>query len=607
MKQKPVLWLLVAPLCHPDVSFAAATFSWSAEQMGAKAECYLECERQGYLFAQTGSTVLGGHHYQQFNYLHVLYEVKLILFGGSCIFASSASLFEDEILAETDSLPDLYSCLYTLGVHPSGNLFAPKYIENDGQKLDISPYYHAEIAFSKVFAYGEEYLTERESLPGETLPDYSLWCKDAEGTIEIAKLPSKADYGTLSIWLAERWKENAKAAAFGDPDAIRSRIPSLCREKRISVYAPQESIYGKEIQLSAYIEEKSAIADKTAELANKIGNPVLVGRQTCDGDLFAWGRKGVAMQIMDPNRPAFPVVSTISHHWDSPQGTIWDDEPDDAALGKWADEGKILSSLIFHSGEMAHNEAMLQLFDLCSFTGLKLGIAVHLARYQTCPQQWELLQIPVNRGGLKGRIEPVLHSGGLGVMAEYDCPPEIFGNHCANALDGIEKIAGKENLPRGHYFFCDTDLKTLQPVREELYDELKKTEMRYGISSARPGRNRLLPGSIPVLNQTARTQCTASPFIRITTEEDVMESAFYQKPGWFIGVLDAPVISFVPYIWRKGSRFMRLIDLIMNEKMINVLPDTVARYAEILAKKGIIPCEMRNLAENKSIKMERGK
>ena len=65
MKNKPVLWLFVCERKHPDLCFALSTTAWAADQAGVRLECYLESERQGDLFAQTGSTILGGHHHQQ--------------------------------------------------------------------------------------------------------------------------------------------------------------------------------------------------------------------------------------------------------------------------------------------------------------------------------------------------------------------------------------------------------------------------------------------------------------------------------------------------------------------------------------------------------------
>ena len=92
------------------------------------------------------------------------------------------------------------------------------------------------------------------------------------------------------------------------------------------------------------------------------------------------------------------------------------------------------------------------------------------------------------------------------------------------------------------------------------------------------------------LNQTIRTQCYGSPFVRFTTVEELKENTSKIQPGWLIGTIDAPVISFNPYIWRHGSRFMAIVDWLQNtNNVVNVTPHTISRYARILRKLGIIP------------------
>jgi hypothetical protein len=297
------------------------------------------------------------------------------------------------------------------------------------------------------------------------------------------------------------------------------------------------------------------------------------------------------MDIRDPSRPPFPIVAAVTHEWDSAAEAWPDTEPDDAQLARWADEGKVLATLIWHSGEVAHNEAMLNLVELASRTGVKMGVGVHAQRYETCPQLWELIDVPRERGGVKGLIEPVLHSGGLGVLAECNCPLEMLKRHCQQAMNRIRWIAGDAGAPRGYYAFMDSDLATLSTVRPALYEAIESAGLEYVISSAFPGRNRIVhrtPRCV-VVNQSCRVVHGASPFVRITTADDLNTSG-HTHPGWLIGTLDAPVVAFAPYIWRHGWKLMEIIDrLTGSDQYINVLPRTVARYARLLAERGQVP------------------
>jgi hypothetical protein len=408
---------------------------------------------------------------------------------------------------------------------------------------------------------------------------------------QIDRLDEQDTYASMTLRIASRWKHMAKGVAFADPMAILSQLATLCRDDKIAVYEEKQRMRQSDVIVNAYSEETTRIVADVIQLCAEIGNRVIVGRQTGDGDLFEWSKGGVCIQIMDPNRPAFPAVTTVNHPWTRRDTSLYDSEPDDKVLHRYAEEGKILAALVFHSGEMAHNEAMINLLELSALTGLKMGIGVHAARYETCPQIWELINIPLHQGGLQGQIEPIIHAGGMGVMAEINCPPHFLQEHCQNAMQKINALVGEKSMPKGYYAFADTDLDTHLTVKSDIYQAIEEAGLSYFISSVKPGRNRIIYESdrLIVFNQTSKTFCTGSPFVRITSIEDILESGYRMKPGWFIGTLDAPVISFNAYIWRHGSRFMKIADWLKNTPdVINVLPHTIARYIRILKARGLI-------------------
>ncbi|HCE43033.1 MAG TPA: hypothetical protein DET40_05760 [Lentisphaeria bacterium] len=600
--KKNTLWLLIADSKRDDLHCAIPSIAWIAKSAGAEFECYLESERDGSLFARNGSTIIGGYHHQQFNYLNAAFDVKYILLGDTSVFRSSIDVFGGEIIVESDSLVDVYDAVLSHAAISSidAAIFAGSdIVEINGNKLEIGPYLYPEIWFRKALAFPislansakKKFNIEKISLLFVADDIKKSLKRSFKDFFVIDTLRKDDSYGSISLRIAERWKHKAKALAFADPAAVHAQIATLCREDRIAVYENKNKILPKDVVYSAYTEEKTKIADDVIRLAEEIGNRVLVGRQTGDGDLFAWSKAGLCLQIMDPNRPAFPVVTNVPHRWHKAGKGIWDDEPDDETLLKYAKEGKILSTLMWHSGEMAHNEAMLSLFDLILFTGVKMGFGVHAARYETCPQMWELLSVPKSKGGVLGHAEPVLHSGGMGVLAEVNCPPKILGEHCKDSLSRIRRIAG-EFSPRGYYAFMDSDLPTLSFVNKTVFKAVNEAGMEYFISSATPGRNRIVHRGkrFTVINQSCRVVQPASPFVRITTADD-LETYPHARPGWMIGTLDAPVIAFAPYIWKHGSRFMQLIDKIKNN-YVNVLPRTIARYARILEENGFVRKEL---------------
>ncbi|HBC89098.1 MAG TPA: hypothetical protein DCZ94_19335 [Lentisphaeria bacterium] len=598
--KKNILWLLIADSKREDLHCAIPTLAWIAKSAGAEFECYLESERDGSLFARNGSTVIGGHHHQQFNYLNAAFEVKYILLGDTSVFRSSIDAFGAEIIVESESLLEAYEKVLRLaGIKVIDEAIFTGSDKSRNDKLEIGPYLFPEIWFRRAVAFpadlvvaaNRKFKIKKASSLFVSLPDHKSLKRPFKDLYMIDSVQKNDSYGSISLRIAERWKHKAKALAFADPAAVRAQIATLCREDRIAVYENKNKILPKDVVYSAYTEEKTKIADDVIRLAEEIGNRVLVGRQTGDGDLFAWSKAGLCLQIMDPNRPAFPIVTSMKHHWHKEDKGIWDDEPDDETLLKYAKEGKILSTLIWHSGEMAHNEAMLALLDLISFTGVKMGFGVHAARYETCPQMWELLSVPKSKGGVLGHAEPVLHSGGMGVLAEVNCPPNELKEHCRNSISRIRNMAG-DYSPKGYYAFMDSDLPTLSFVNKPAFKAVQDTGMEYFISSATPGRNRIVHREkrFTVINQSCRVVHPASPFVRITTADD-LETYPHARPGWMIGTLDAPVIAFAPYIWKHGTRFMQLIDKIKNN-YVNVLPRTIARYARILEENGFVRKEL---------------
>lgn len=574
MNKKKML-MLISNLDCLEVSAIIPTLAWVAETRDMIFEAYLESERDGILFAKTGSTVIGGNHFQQFNYLSAYYDINYVIYKEGNLFDSSIQTFGNKVIVRTNSMKELYHAVgkFLNIKEKKVVLFDKAFLSQGTTSRELFPYFYPEILFEKAWGY----IGEKNDFKEEDI------CKF------INELSDDSCVESISTEIAHRYGGEAKGVAFGDPDAILSMMATLCRDKFVALYGPAHCKENKDVIVSEYTENYTDVMNDIEELAKQTGNKVIVGRQTGDGDIFEFGRRGICIKIMDPNRPSFPSVETIPYKWGN-QERCWDeDEPSDEQLEEYAKQGKILSALVWHSGEMAHNEAMVNLMDFASFTGMKMGIGVHASRYQTCPQLWEMCSIGRSQGGVKGLIEPILHCGGMGVMTEFNCPPELLVEHCRTAIEKINNIAGKAGMPKGYMAFLDTDLKTLTSVNKEIFKAIETTGLEYFISSALPGRNRILyeSNSMIVLNQTPRNVCAGSPYVRISVVEDLYESEKI-APGWVIGVMDSPVVGFSPYIWKQGNKFMELADWYMKGQTINVLPNTISRYARILKRMGYI-------------------
>ena len=397
------------------------------------------------------------------------------------------------------------------------------------------------------------------------------------------------DHTSICTRIAERWRHAARGVAFGDPLAILAQLAWHCRAGRVAFWAPRRGLPPAKVQVSEYVEDASPANAAAGQYAIAIGAPLILGRQTCDGDIMAWARLGLGMEIIDPCRPPLPVVDALPHPWAESASPV-PDGPDDAQLTAWAEAGRELACVMVHSGEIAHNEAMLLLCELAERTGVALGLAACVGRHRTCPQQWELIATAREAGGFAGLVEPVLYGNGWGVMAEALCPEDRLVDGLTGALSEIRRIAGPGALPRGHYSFLDTDLQTLGPPTAATHRAYARAGLAFDVSSAQPGRSRLVasgPGYVAI-NQTCRCVHAGSPYVRIQDPED-LGTAAHSRPGWLIAALDAPVVAFQPAVWSHGTRVLKLFRRIAGRRAIAATPSTIARYAAILAARGLVP------------------
>ena len=120
------LWLLVSVSDARDLPWLVPTVAWMADAADASFETYFESPRDGSLFAEHGSTVLGGHHHQQFNYLCARFDVTLVRYGLTTVLDSSATVFGLPTISAS-SPAALYRALLRRHpeVRPEGILIGP--------------------------------------------------------------------------------------------------------------------------------------------------------------------------------------------------------------------------------------------------------------------------------------------------------------------------------------------------------------------------------------------------------------------------------------------------------------------------------------------------
>ena len=301
MIEKKKMLMFISQLEMLEVSVIIPTLSWVAEQAGMVFEAYLGSERDGVLFAKTGSTVLGGNHFQQFNYLNAYYDICYCVYGPISLFDSSIQAFSKNVIVRTESIQDFYCGVQDyFGLEEEKIVLFDMEYTNDGTtSREFFPYFYPEVLFQQAWGY----IGRKEDFPPERIVSV------------VSPLSDTTRVETLSAEIAHRYEKQAKGVAFGDPDAILSMMATLCRDKYVALYGSANSKKVKDIEVSAYTEQYTCVMEDIKQLTEITDNYVLVGRQIGDGDLFEWGKHGICIKIMDPNRPAFPSVSTIPYRW----------------------------------------------------------------------------------------------------------------------------------------------------------------------------------------------------------------------------------------------------------------------------------------------------
>jgi hypothetical protein len=344
---------------------------------------------------------------------------------------------------------------------------------------------------------------------------------------------------------------------------------------------------------------------------------VLFGRQTAEEDILEISRKNYCFQIVDPGRPLFPTISQKKGKFYEPKQSYFDREPTDHELQLFADEGKILSSILFWCPDLRHVECLYRLFDLVSITNAKIGIGITAHYYQFNFHPLQLINIPLECGGVYPNVEPLLCSCGLGVASEAEgfMTYETLLSNLRTARRIVSEVTGEKFLPKGCFPFLDIktsnhlDILLRRPfvrrvarpnnyVNERFMEALTKSGFEYVVSLSSLGKPEVTfrKENFLAINYTAGQWTGVSPYVVIDSAENLKSAekviARSGKPGWILSAIDSPLWLYSKPVWRSGHKLWEIINYMktigVSKKLVNVTPHTIARYAKTLQDKGLL-------------------
>ncbi|MGH2517972.1 MAG: hypothetical protein ACRDHP_20205, partial [Ktedonobacterales bacterium] len=253
----------------------------------------------------------------------------------------------------------------------------------------------------------------------------------------LGEMSATDSFATLTERMARRWLPRyAGGWVLADPLTVSAWLPEAVRGRRLAIYGkPQGDV----------------IRALEAEIAAT--TTAVLGRQYEDDDFFHLSGLGVAFQLIDPNRPPFPVRREAARTRGTPfgHGERGHDfvgpaerdahEPDDDQLRAWAREGRILTSIIFWTGMLREEENLPRIVDLVALTRMKGAVALTVPALEYAMDgAMQMLSVPMARGGVFPHLEVLLASSGMGASIESRMPAGSLARHLATASEALARL-----------------------------------------------------------------------------------------------------------------------------------------------------------------------
>ncbi len=588
--RKPRLVLLVARFDESGRDLVAMTLGSLCRQAGVEFDLYYAADHEeGGLFAPHGSSVLGGQHATRIGRALATFQTTVVRRGGTKIFDSLLRQGAEKIIEAPDDLVDLYTAVATeLGLAMPADAVAIGPTEIPLPVFLPECVYRSAIAVPLGLSSDE--IARLKAAGVKTVwtiagakTDLSPWQRAFE-----VKLAVDLDAEDPNLIVVERWIGRGSAVDPLEPKLASYLLPWCIRENRL---------------ILSYTDRPDAERrrDQILRLAADKGQAYAFGRWFGDAQIIPMTEHGMALNVVEPCRHILTVFSKYPVTLPQPVKSCFELEPSDEQLREWAGQGKILATWVLHSGELSHDDAVLTFQDWSAMTKVRIGSGVHWQRYAVDPDAVELMQVPVEEGGVLGLVEPVLHSLGNGIGWETAGDPAKLAAMMADSRKKIAAIAGEKNAPRGCYFFGDHHLQpkdgqTPGPAQIALWKAVQAAGFEYIITSTLAGDSRVLyrDGDFVVLSQAARF-CDGSPFYRgfpetfAAVEKKLADAG---NPGWMVGALDSPIHGSPIYLGRPYGgknpqpRISDYYDYLQRGgktgKVISATPHTIARYARLV-------------------------
>lgn len=596
-KQK--LFLSLQSYNLPDNSLISTSLGSLCKSTDVLYDAYLATDRKGGIFSDHGSTVIGGHHAEVLLRTLQKYETTIINIDSINIFGT---IINGQNVYHYQGLPELYDFVCKkLDRDFPDEIIAVQTKGLKGKLNYIFPYLYPEATYRNTIIVPLELdkhnIQKMKKLGVNKIltvkhknPSFKHWNDqgfEIESAIQIADQDSLF---SITKQIAERWIEKADGVDLCEPVLATNLIPFGIRNNRLQLMSDHTTE-----KAIGYLPELIKSKDQKTIYARYNGGSIVKG--VWDLGLFSLFKNNLSIEVLEPGRPVLTVQGVEPSAFPQPEFSCFDLEPSDNKLRQWAKEKKVLVSMMMHSGEMSHDDAMVNFIDLATVKKVSLGMGMHFQRYRYSPWSIELIHVPQEEGGALGLAEPVLHSSGCGIIAESMADPKKVANMMKKSKEQIAKIAGERFAPKGVYCYLDANPEDWNHHPVALWEEIRKQGFEYVISSVEKGKNKILyrKDDFVVINQAGFNMYPHSPFILVKKLNDMEETLNdlekNDRAGWVMFTIDSPLYGYSPYL-SEGHRwgYHKTMDEFFNfvaegdktGRFISVTPNTLVRYAKII-------------------------
>jgi hypothetical protein len=372
--------------------------------------------------------VAGGRHEDLLLWLTTAYEVVAVGDPDSVLWPALAASGAEALMRSGDPV-QIYKAVFDR----LGEPLPPRALLLDGNPrgphdVIVAPYLFPAF-FAGAAAIGLELTTHAEAT--SELKKLGVTAFD-----EIGADVGAASYAEATALLARRHADWGRGILLGDPALVAAQLPKAARLRLVPLYGqPQVDVVAR-----------------SAEQIRAAREPVY-GRQYDDRDFFELARLGHGLQVLDPE-PPFDAAHAVPLSVSAPPVEV---EVGDAQLVEWADEGRVLVTLLFWAGMIRELDCIPRLVDLVAETEVAGGLIVTAETIeQGLGYSLDLLGVPPARGGVLGLLEPLLGSTGRGVGAEALLPAGSLEGTLAEARSALAARLPEALVPRGWWPLLDT-------------------------------------------------------------------------------------------------------------------------------------------------------